>query len=300
MLFILNRETGEPLFPVEERKVPASQIPGEEAWPTQPFTTAPPPLSPHHFDIEKVWGLTDEDRASCRAAIEGLRFEGVFTPPDTRGTLQIPSSIGGAHWGGVAVDPERQIAVVPVNRAGFMVQLIPREEYDRDRNAADDERLGHNYEYNMMKGTPYVMRRRLLLGPSGLPCTPPPWGALVGVNLQAGTVEWEVPLGSAGALLQRKTGNEIASDWGSPNLGGPIITAGGVVFIGASLDHFLKAYDVETGNLLWRGPLPAAARATPMSYELKSGDQFVVIAVGGGGVWGRGDHLVAFRLPDDD
>lgn len=300
MLFILDRETGMPVFPVEERAVPASNIPGEEAWPTQPFTTAPPPLSPHALDLADVWGATGEDRAACRAAMEKLRYEGPFTPPDTKGTLQLPSSIGGAHWGGVAVDPKRQIAVVPVNRIAIMIQLIPRDEFDREQLESDEVRLGDDYEYNMMQGTPYVMRRRLLLSPSGLPCTPPPWGSLVAVDLPTGRILWDVPLGSMRRLASAEEADQIKEEWGSPNLGGPIATAGGVVFIGAALDRWLKAYDIETGRLLWRGTLPESARATPMSYQLASGEQFVVVAVGGGSLFGKGDYLVAFKLPTAD
>ncbi len=297
MLFVLDRETGEPVFPVEERPVPASDIPGEEASPTQPFTALTPPLSPHRLVAEDAWGIDDADRAACRKVLEGLRNEGVFTPPSTQGTLVIPSNIGGAHWGGVAVDPERQIAVVPVNRIAAMVQLIPRAEFDRDRFRAEDDRLGHDYEYNMMRGTPYVMRRRMLLGPSGLPCSPPPWGALVAIDLKTGGRLWEVPLGSLTRPLPPELAARIQDGWGSPNLGGPIATAGGVVFIAAALDRWLRAYDIDTGRELWRGPLPESGRATPMGYRLDSGAEYVAIAVGGGEVFGAGDYVVAFRLP---
>jgi quinoprotein glucose dehydrogenase len=297
MMFVLHRETGVPVFPVEERPVPASDIPLEEASPTQPFTAVTPPLSPHRFGVDEVWGISESDRAACRAAVEGLRNEGIFTPPSVQGTLVLPSNIGGAHWGGVAVDPIREIAVVPVNRVAAMVQLIPREGFDLQRSQAEDTRLGRDYEYNLMHGTPYVMRRRILLAPSGLPCTPPPFGSLVAINLRDGTRTWDVPLGSVAGLVGPELASEIPPDWGSPNLGGPIATAGGVVFIGAALDHWLRAFDIETGRELWRGELPASARATPMSYRLASGGEYVAIAVGGGDVWGAGDHVVAFRLP---
>ncbi len=297
MLFVLDRVTGAPIFPVEERRVPASDIPGEVSAPTQPFTTVVPALSPHRFTVDDAWGITDADRLACREAFAELRNEGIFTPPSTQGTLQVPSNIGGAHWGGVAVDPGRQIALVPVNRVAAMVQLIPRAEFDRERFRTADGRLGHDSEYNMMAGTPYVMRRRILLGPSGLPCSPPPWGALVAVDLQTGRMLWETPLGSFTRPFSADMAERIEEQWGSPNLGGPIATAGGVAFIAASIDRWLHAYDIETGRELWRGPLPESGKATPMSYRLRSGEQFVVVAVGGGDVWGTGDYLVAFRLP---
>ncbi|HEX7137685.1 MAG TPA: pyrroloquinoline quinone-dependent dehydrogenase, partial [Vicinamibacterales bacterium] len=296
MLFVLNGDTGGPIFPVEERAVPASDIPLEEAARTQPFTTLTPPLSPHRLTIDQVWGLTDADRAACRSAIEGLRNEGIFTPPSVRGTLVLPSSIGGAHWGGVAIDPVRQIAVVPVNRIAAVVQLIPREGFDFQKTKAAEQRLGEEYEYNFMRGTPYIMRRRMLLSPSKLPCTPPPFGTLVAIDLKTGGRLWEVPLGSMAPLMPAELRGKIQPEWGSPNLGGPITTAGGVVFIGASLDRRLHAFDIENGRELWTGDLPQSGKATPMTYRLASGDQFVATAAGGGGAWGTGDFVVAFHL----
>ena len=294
MLFVLHRETGEPLLPVEERPVPPSDIAGEEASPTQPFS-AIAPLSPHSLTLDDVWGASEEDRAACRAMIEPLRNKGIFTPPDTRGTLVLPSNIGGAHWGGLAWDPVRRIAVIPVNRIAAEVQLIPRDSVDLRAAREESERSNLGYEYNVMRGTPYVMRRRMLLGPSGLPCTPPPFGTLVAVDLDSGGHLWAVPLGS----LERRVpdGTELPEEWGSVNLGGPIVTAGGLVFIGAALDRALKAYDIETGRELWRGRLPESGKATPMTYRLASGEQFVAIAVGGGDLFGEGDYVVAFRLP---
>jgi quinoprotein glucose dehydrogenase len=296
MLFVLNRDTGQPLFPIEEREVPASLIPGEQASRTQPFSAVIPPLSPHRFTVDQIWAASDADRAACRAAIEGLRNEGIFTPPDVKGTLVLPSNIGGAHWGGVAIDPVRQIAVVPVNRLAAMVQLIPREGFDLAQTRRSEQRMGDDYEYNMMRGTPYVMRRRLLLAPSRLPCTPPPFGSLVAIDLKKGARLWDVPLGSFTSILSPDVAEPAAADWGSPNLGGPIVTAGGLVFIGAALDRSLHAYDIETGRELWKGALPASGKATPMSYQLATGGQFVAIAAGGGGAWGEGDSVVAFRL----
>lgn len=290
-LFVLHRETGEPLFPVEERPVPASDVPGERAWPTQPFS-AIAPLSPHAVTANEAWGVTPEDRAACRALIAELRNEGVFTPPSLRGTLALPSNIGGAHWGGVAFDPNRQIAVVPVNRIASMVQLIPAEGFDRRAAERESDRLGLGYEYNVMVGTPYAMRRRFLRGPSGAFCSPPPWGALVAVDLETGEHVWDVPLGTLPAVNEA-TGD--ARDYGSPNLGGPIVTAGGLVFIAATLDRRIRAFDIETGAVLWEAPLPAGGRATPMTYAV-GGRQFVVVTAGGGGAFGAGDYVMAFAV----
>jgi quinoprotein glucose dehydrogenase len=296
MMFVLERETGRPVFPVEERAVPASDIPEEQTSRTQPFTAITPPLSPHRFTVDQVWGITLADRDACRAVIAPLRNEGIFTPPSTRGTLLMPARIGGVHWGRVAIDPVRQIAVVAVNRIAEMVQLIPREGFDLEHARAEEQtRLGDNFEYNMMRGTPYVMRRRLLLAPSRLPCTPPPFGALVAVDLRNGRKKWDVPLGSMTSALDPDVVRQTQPDWGSVNLGGAVTTAGGVVFIGAALDRRLHAYDIDSGHELWKGELPASAKATPTIYRLSSGAEYVAVAVGGGGAWGSGDYIVAFR-----
>ena len=293
-LFVLHRETGDPLFDVEERAVPASDIPGEHASPTQPFTAEIEPLSPHAFSVEDVWGLTPEDREACREMMTGLRSDGIFTPPSLQGTLVVPSNIGGAHWGGVAHDPGRQLAIVPVNRIAAMVQLIPADGFSRRAAEAESERLGLMYEYNVMVGTPYAMRRRFLRAPSGLPCTPPPFGELVAVSLRTGLRAWSVPLGLPTPDPEFPAASPPGL--GSPNLGGPIVTAGGLVFIAATLDEAIRAFDVETGVELWRAQLPAWGRATPMTYEA-AGRQFVAVSAGSGGTFGDGDYVIAFSLP---
>jgi quinoprotein glucose dehydrogenase len=294
-LYVLDRDSGKPVFPVEERPVPASTLIGERASPTQPFNTVIPPLSPQRLGADSAWGITPADRDSCVAQMLPMRNEGVFTPPSLQGTVVRPSNIGGAHWGGVAFDPVRQLAVVPVNRVASMVQLIPLDQVDTTAMHSAS-RLGD--QYTRMHGTPYVMRRRILISPlTRLPCSPPPWGSLVAINLATGARAWDVPLGDPGNLIPAlKNALPNSAAIGLPNLGGPIATAGGVVFIGAAMDAVLRAFDVETGRELWRGTLPGGARATPMTYAVH-GKQYVVISVGGSDEWGKSDTFVVFALP---
>ena len=313
MLFVLDRETGAPIVPVEERPVPKSMVAGEVAAATQPFSRIV--LSPHGFDVANVFGADSADRAACRAMIAGLRNEGPFTPPSLEGTLAVPSNIGGAHWGGVAFDPVRQLAIVPVNTIAAVAQLIPREQY---MTIVDTMHDGGGWEWAPMRGTPYGMRRRLLVSPTGVPCTPPPFGELVAANVETGTIVWRVPLGNPGAVATNRHGDAVSTGdrvalsarpsadsaaaplpraLGSPNLGGAIVTASGLAFIAATVDRQFRAFDVETGRELWRGALPAGGKATPMTYAVR-GKQYVAIAAGGDGkMFGKGDEIVVFALP---
>jgi quinoprotein glucose dehydrogenase len=270
MMFVLNRETGRPIFGVEERPVPASSIPGERAWPTQPFSSLPP-LSPHRWD-------GSSPNAACQELLRGLRNEGIFTPPSREGTLVVPSNVGGAHWGGMTFDPAREIAVVAVNRLAAMVQLIPSEGANLDSLRATRSRLG--FEDTRMRGTPFIMRRRVLFVPPGDACVPWAPGALVAINLRDGTKAWETDL--------------------PPNLGGPIATAGGIVFMAATIDAKFRAFDTSTGRELWSAELPGAGKATPMTYRGADGRQYVTIAAGGDGeTWKASDAIVTFALRKD-
>ncbi|HLW11296.1 MAG TPA: pyrroloquinoline quinone-dependent dehydrogenase [Casimicrobiaceae bacterium] len=293
-LFVLNRETGEPMFGIEERAVPTSDAEGEEASPTQPFPAAPPPLVSQRLTADDAWGVTAEDRDACRARMEHLRFDGVFTPPSVGGTIAFPGNLGGMNWSSGAFDPQHQIYVTNVNNVPMEVHLIPRDRYARvERQAKQGE---FRAEVSPQHGTPYGMTRDVLRSPSGLPCNPPPWGELVGVDLSNGIIRWRTPLGTTAKMLP----SIVPAIPGTPNLGGPIITASGLVFIASAMDNFLRAFDIETGGELWKAQLPAGGQATPMTYRVRrDGKQFVVIAAGGHGKLGTklGDSLIAYALP---
>ena len=293
-LFVLDRETGAPLIPVEERAVPKSDVPGEDASPTQPFPKAPRSLARTELKADDAWGVTDEDRAWCRDTIARLRSEGIFTPPSLRGTLVIPGNVGGMAWGGIAYDRVNGLLIMPVNNLAAEVRLIPRGDVEAERKAG---RLSGEFEFHPQLGTPYGVVRRLLLAPkTSLPCTPPPWGTLAAVEAATGQVAWQVPLGRLAGTGKLPD----SAKWGSVALGGPIVTAGGLVFTAGTLEAAIYAFDVSTGKLLWTGELPTSARSTPMTYRGRDGRQYVVVAAGGHGVPigpPLGDHLVAFALP---
>ena len=293
-VFVLDRQTGRPLIPIEERAVPKSDVPGEQASPTQPFPAAPHSLARITLTADEAWGLIDEDREWCRDTIRPLRAEGFFTPPSLRGTIIVPGNVGGIAWGGMAHDRANGLLVMPVNNLAAEVRLIPRADLNEQR-----KRLAPDFELHVQRGTPYALVRRFLLGPKTmLPCTPPPWGTLTAVRTATGEIAWQVPLG-------RFPGTGSAPDaaqWGSIALGGPIVTAGGLVFTAGTLEDAIYAFDVQTGRQLWTGQLPTSARATPMTYRGPDGRQYIVISAGGHGTQigpPLGDHLVAFALPDN-
>jgi quinoprotein glucose dehydrogenase len=291
-LYVLNRETGAPVFPVEERPVPQTDVPGEVTSATQPFPLAPPAVAPQKLSAENAWGITPEDREVCRDILKSLRNDGLFTPPSLKGSLSVPGNVGGMNWSGYAYDPQHSLLVVNTNNLPAKMRVVPAEKYwdevDHDPDGGDN--------YTQQRGAPYGIYRTFLFAKAHhLPCAPPPWGTLTAVDMLAGTIRWQVPLGSLAS------GNP-AVPLGAPSLGGPIVTAGGLVFIaGTMIDRSLRAIDVETGKEIWNAQLPTSGGATPMTYQTqKTGKQFLVIAAGGHrGVTEepQNDSIIAFTLP---
>lgn len=289
-VFVFHRETGEPLFPIEERPVPTSDVPGEWTSPTQPTPLLPRPLTRQELRPADAWGLTPLDRGACRRLIAGLRHDGMYAPPSVRGTVAMPGFLGGMEWGGVSYDHDTGILVTNVNHLAMAATLLPADELPEAINNPD----GRSSVASQTR-TPYGVRRCPILSPIGIPCSPPPWGALVAVDMRSGEVRWEVPLGT----LRDLVGIPTPSAWGSPNLGGPLVV-GGLVFIGATMDRRFRAFDLESGELLWEDELPASAQATPMTYRARRGGrQYIVVAAGGhSGIKSKiGDCIVAYALP---
>ena len=284
-VFVLNRLTGAPLLPVEERPVPKSDIAGEESWPTQPASTIS--LVPEKLSPQDAWWKDAQEKQWCADKIKAARSGEIFTPPSLQGTLVFPSNVGGVNWGSAAYDPRSHLLFMDTNRLPIFVKLIPRTEFeDARKNASDSDRL--HGEFARQAGAPYGMFRTPLLASSGLPCNPPPWGTVAAVDLFSGKKVWDVPLGSWIPGMNT----------GTITLGGPMVSAGGLVFTAAAMDNYLRAFDSETGKELWKFELPAGGQATPMTYTLK-GKQFLVIAAGGHGKLGtkQGDYVIAFTLP---
>jgi quinoprotein glucose dehydrogenase len=284
-LYTFDRNSGEPLFPIVERPVPQDAVPGEHPSPTQPYPVAPPALTRQGpVTPDDGWGITWFDAHGCRQRIAADRSEGMFQPPALQESIMQPGNAGGSNWGGLAFDAGRQLAFAYTMTLPFVVALVPRDQLETQRNSDDYK----SFEFAQQRGTPYGMRRTAFRSGLGIPCVKPPWGQLTAVDMQHGTIKWQIPLGDAPVTH---------TNVGMPGLGGPIATAGGLVFIAASFDDRFRAFDSNTGKLLWEVKLPAGGQATPMTYAI-GGRQYLVIAAGGyKGDSTRGDYLVAYALP---
>ena len=290
-VFLFDRATGEPLFPIEERPAPASDVPGEHASPTQPVPLAPPPLVPQRLTEAELYAPTPEHLHACRAQLRELRNDGLFTPPTERGSLLYPFTGGGANWSGASFDESTATLYVPVNNLAHVIRLkaLP------DSNRGSDDVVLHNlwsaaYWWLTGRGTGLRYRAdRTLFAHDGVPCNAPPWGLLVAVDLANGTIRWSVPTGERDGVR------------GLSNYGPPLATAGGLVFHAGTTELVLRAHDAATGEVLARFDLPAGLHAGPVTYKLRpDGKQFLVIAPGGhiGKGSTLGDSVIAYALPD--
>jgi quinoprotein glucose dehydrogenase len=282
LTFVLDRETGEPLHPVEERPVPQTgAVPGEYLSPTQPFPLKPEPLHQLGMTPDDAWGLTFWDTGSCRKKLEAMNSGSIYTPPSLAGTVMFPAPLGGNNWGAPAVDLERQIMVTNTKHFPIEVKLAKREDCPEQQMFPQS-------------GSPYCAILTPVLSALGVPCAAPPWATLEATDLASGEILWRVPLGTLEGMVPWPFYHLIE---GGMEMGGPIVTAGGLIFIAATSDGYFRAFDINTGAELWARKLPTTGNAVPMTYTVK-GEQYVVIAAGGHftSPLPSGDHLMAFRL----
>lgn len=283
MTFVLDRETGEPLHPVEERPVPQTgAVKGEYLSPTQPFPVKPEPLHPLGLKPDDAWGLTFFDKGQCRELIESVSGHAIYTPPSEQGVVLYPSNLGGHNWGAPAVEPDRKIMITNTKRLPMHVRLAPQAECPDDLPFPQ-------------RDSPYCVIMDVLTSSLGIPCSAPPWATLDATDLETGEILWSVPLGTLEKMVPWPFYHLIE---GGMEMGGPMVTASGLIFIAATSDAYLRAFDIENGDELWKTVLPTTGNAVPMSYQYK-GHQYVVIAAGGHftSPLPSGDYLMAFRLP---
>lgn len=294
MLYAFERQTGEPIYELLEKPVPGTDVPGEQLSATQPFSSFPALSDQSVLTEDDAFGLTWLDKRSCVRTLRNYRSEGIFTPPSIQGSILNPSYAGGSNWGGIAIDESRQIGVANVNQIPALVHLIPRENPEEFLEEHDQD----DWEIAQQTGTPYYMARKIFLSSLGLPCTKPPWNKLVAVDLENEEILWEVPLGTVRDLAPGFVPN---FKWGAPGMGGPLVTASGLIVIGAVTEHIIRIFDTSSGEEIWSYDLPTAAMATPMSYE-HDGDQYIAIAVGGHDNLDmpRGDFIYVFKLGEND
>lgn len=294
-MFVLDRRTGAPVFPVEERPAPQDgAAPGERLSPTQPYVTGIASFA-DLLREQDMWGLTPIDQLYCRIAFRRLRYEGEATPPGLTESLIYPGVGGGMNWGGVAVDPAHGVAIVNTMYMGATIQLIPRAEADAMARRGGDAP-------QMMAGTPYAAQVSTFYSPLNVPCNEPPYGRLSAVDLRTGALLWQRPIGTIRDTGPLGVASGLPVPMGLPNLGGALATRG-LVFIGAVSERRLRAFDIRSGREVWSADLPAGAQANPMTYmSPHSRRQFVVVAAGGHPRLQMpvGDTLVAFALPDEN
>lgn len=288
-LYVLNRQTGEPIVPIEEIAVPQGAVTNDWTAKTQPRSALN--LLPPKLEEKDMWGATLLDQLSCRIDFKKHRYEGQYTPPSLQGSLIYPGNVGVFNWMGIAVDPVRQLIFTPANYMTFKSQLIPQAEVPKEMKQASE---GQGLQPN--KGAPYAVDLKPFLSLVGFPCQAPSWGDIAGISLVDYKVKWKHPNGTS---RDNTPIVPLPFPVGVPSMGGPLTTAGGVAFMSGTLDQYIRGYDVATGKELWKARLPAGGQATPMSYRGKDGRQYILVVVGGHGSLGSkmGDYIIAYALP---
>ncbi|WP_353619168.1 PQQ-binding-like beta-propeller repeat protein, partial [Paracidovorax cattleyae] len=292
-LFVLDRRTGTPILPVQEHPAPQGAAKGDRTAATQPKSALsfdPPPLSERD-----MWGGTMFDQLACRIAFHRLRYEGRFTPPSEQGSIIYPGNFGVFNWGGIAVDPQRQVAFTTPTYLAFVSKLVPRKDDTSLLVQEGGPPKGSLPALNENFGAPFAASMKPFTSPIGLPCQAPPWGYVAGVDLRTGEVAWKHRNGTVRDLSPLP----LPFRMGVPGIGGPMLTGGGVAFYSGALDNYVRAYDLNGGRILWQDRLPAGGQATPMSYTGEDGRQYVVVVAGGHGSTGTkpGDSVRAYALP---
>jgi quinoprotein glucose dehydrogenase len=286
-IFVRNRETGEPILPVEERPAPQGATEGDHTASTQPVSALS--FDPKQLTERHMWGVTMFDQLACRVEFEHMRYEGRFTPPSEKGTIVYPGNFGVFNWGGIAVDPERQMVFTTPVYLAFVSKLIPRSN-PTEHYVSDPGSVGINENF----GAPYAADLHAFLSPIGLPCQQPPWGYVAGADLTTGKIVWMHKNGT----VRDRTPLPLPFKLGVPGIGGPTVTAGGVAFYSGNVDNYVRAFDVATGKKLWEARLPAGGQATPITYQ-ENGKQYLLVVAGGHGSTGTepGDSVIAYALP---
>lgn len=296
-LFFLNRETGKPITEVVEKPVPQTgAVPEETLAPTQPYSVGMPTIGAETLTEAKTWGATMYDQLLCRIAFKQLHYEGDFTPIGLKPTLQQPSNLGGMNWGSLSVDPVNQLIFMNDMRVPTEFYLVPRQDYETVAKRYPATGDGHGSSPQLQ--TPYGMITTLWMSKLGIPCNQPPYGTVTAVDLKTKSIVWQVPVGTVEETGPLGIKSHLKMPVGMPAYAGTMTTAGGLVFYAGSQDYFLRAYDAETGEEIWKYPLPVGSSATPMTYiSPKTGKQYVVISVGGAGhSKDVGDYVMAFAL----
>ncbi|WCJ64797.1 glucose/quinate/shikimate family membrane-bound PQQ-dependent dehydrogenase [Agrobacterium tumefaciens] len=288
-IYVLDRRTGEPLLPITEEPAPTGAIPEDFTSPTQP--TSALSFKPEPLQEKNMWGVSMFDQLACRIRFHQLNYQGRYTPPSLNGSIIYPGNFGTFNWGSVAVDPERQVMFGMPTYLAFTSQLVPRADIPPK---GQDEK-GSEQGLNRNDGAPYGVFMGPFLGPLKIPCQAPPWGYVAGADLRTGDIAYKHKNGT----VYDMTPLPLPFKVGVPGIGGPMITKGGVAFLGAAVDNYLRAYDLTTGKELWEARLPAGGQATPMTYSLENGKQYVVMVAGGHGSVGTkpGDYVIAYTLP---